>query len=398
MTDKLYEEDSYLKACEATVEECEPAGNEFAIVLDRTVLFPEGGGQLSDTGVIGGVPVRKVIEKGGKIIHYCRESLPVGRRVTVQLNWTERLDHMQQHCGEHILSYAFWKLFGANNVGFHMSDRTVAIDLDKEVSWEEAWQAEGFANEQVWENRPVRVSYRTHTELDSLPMRKKNARLTGLLRLVSVEGGDVCTCCGTHPKATGVVGIIKISRVVKHKAGSRIEFLCGRWALTDIRKKMEYIREAGNRLSTGEENVCAGIARLEEEISSLKGALQEKISHIQNGRAKEIRAAAPVNSQGTQLLVAVESESDTLAAKSLLQKLMAEPNALAAVFYVSGERINYMFGLSEGGQGDCRAAVAEANRLLGGKGGGRQDAAQGSAPCCPGWQERVHTLRTFLQQ
>ena len=92
--------------------ECEQAPQGFAVVLDRTVLFPEGGGQLSDTGTINGAAVKHVRETKGKIIHECAAEFPVGSKVTVQVNWTDRLDHMQQHCGEHILSYAFFKLFG----------------------------------------------------------------------------------------------------------------------------------------------------------------------------------------------------------------------------------------------------------------------------------------------
>ena len=87
--------------------ECEQAPQGFAVVLDRTVLFPEGGGQLSDTGTINGAAVKHVRETKGKIIHECAAEFPVGSKVTVQVNWTDRLDHMQQHCGEHILSYAF---------------------------------------------------------------------------------------------------------------------------------------------------------------------------------------------------------------------------------------------------------------------------------------------------
>ena len=177
MTEKLFERDSNLKTCEATVLECEQAPQGYAVVLDRTVLFPEGGGQLSDTGTINGAAVKHVRETKEKIIHECAAEFPVGSKVLVQVNWTDRLDHMQQHCGEHILSYAFFKLFGANNVGFHMNERVVTIDLDKEVTLEDAFQAEDLANRHIWENRPVTVSYLPHTELEHLPMRKKNEKL-----------------------------------------------------------------------------------------------------------------------------------------------------------------------------------------------------------------------------
>lgn len=398
MTEKLFERDSNLKICEATVVECEPAPQGYAVVLDRTVLFPEGGGQLSDTGTINGALVKHVRETKEKIIHECAAEFPVGSRVTVQVNWTDRLDHMQQHCGEHILSYAFWKLFGANNVGFHMNERMVTIDLDKEVTLEEAFQAEDFANRQVWEDLPVTVSYLPHTELADLPMRKKNEKLTGILRVVAVRDGDVCTCCGTHPTSTGVVGLIKITKIEKHKGGTRVEFLCGRWALEDARKKMRYIQDAGNMLSTKEERVCESIGRLEGEISELKEKLRAAVAQLQESEIQKLLAEAPVNAAGCQVLAAIKDEYEPKSAKTLFGKLSDMPNALVAVIYRNGERVNYMFGLGPGAAGDCKAIIARANEIFGGKGGGKKESAQGGAPYAADWKEKAEKLLAVMKE
>ena len=398
MTEKLFERDSNLKICEATVVECEPAPQGYAVVLDRTVLFPEGGGQLSDTGTINGALVKHVRETKEKIIHECVAEFPVGSRVTVQVNWTDRLDHMQQHCGEHILSYAFWKLFGANNVGFHMNERMVTIDLDKEVTLEEAFQAEDFANRQVWEDLPVTVSYLPHTELADLPMRKKNEKLTGILRVVAVRDGDVCTCCGTHPTSTGVVGLIKITKIEKHKGGTRVEFLCGRWALEDARKKMRYIQDAGNMLSTKEERVCESIGRLEGEIAELKEKLRAAVAQLQASEIQKLLAEAPVNAAGCQVLAAIKDEYEPKSAKTLFGKLSDMPNALVAVIYRNGERVNYMFGLGPGAAGDCKAIIARANEIFGGKGGGKKESAQGGAPYAADWKEKAEKLVAVMKE
>lgn len=195
MTEKLFENDAYLWECEAVVTACEPCKNGFAVELDKTVFFPEGGGQLSDRGKLGEAYVTHVAEEGGRILHFCDKPLAVGSAVKAVVDGVMRLDHMQQHCGEHILSYAAWKLFSANNIGFHMSEGLVTIDLDKELTAEELAQTEDFANREIWLDKPISVSYVPHTALDNYTMRKKNTRLTGTLRLVSVEGGDICTCC-----------------------------------------------------------------------------------------------------------------------------------------------------------------------------------------------------------
>ena len=398
VTKKLYEENSFLKTCEATVLESEPLERGYLIVLNQTVLFPEGGGQLSDTGFIEDAPVWHVRQRDGQIQHFCKKCFATGSRVIVTVNWQDRLDHMQQHCGEHILSHAFWKLFDANNVGFHMSERYVTIDLDKEITWEQACQAEDFANRQVWEDRPVTVAYKPHTELDDLPMRKKNTKLTGILRVVTVEGGDVCTCCGTHPETTGVIGIIKILRIEKHKAGSRVEFLCGRWALEDIRGKMEAVRNASNLLSTKEENVCAGIEKLSRNIAGLKEKLKEKTAIIQEAEVVKMVAEAPLSKTGNKVLAAVGENFDTVTAKSLFKKLTAQAHAIAVVIYQEEGRVNYMIGLGKESLGDCKMMITRANEIFSGRGGGKIEATQGSAPCTEGWRDKAELLVAFLRQ
>ena len=315
----------------------------------------------------------------------------------MQVNWTDRLDHMQQHCGEHILSYAFFKLFGANNVGFHMNERFVTIDLDKEVTLEEAFQAEDLANRHIWEDRPVTVSYLPHTEVNKLFMRKKNDKLTGILRVVAVQDGDICTCCGTHPTSTGVVGLVKITKIEKHKGGTRVEFLCGRWALEDARKKMRYIQEAANMLSTKEEKVCEGIGRLEDEISELKEKLRAAVKQIQETEIIRILEDAPVNSAGCRIAVAVKDGYEPKDAKTLFGKLTDVPNTVVAVIYHIGERVNYMFGLGEGAAGDCKAIIARANEIFGGRGGGKKESAQGGAPYAADWKEKAGQLISALK-
>ena len=157
MTVKLFENNSMLKECEAFVTACTEKDGKFLVELDQTVFFPEGGGQLSDKGKINDIVVEHVSEKEGHIYHECVAALPVGNSVKAVLDWPVRLDRMQQHLGEHILSYACWKLFEAHNVGFHMNEDSVFIDLDKELTEEELLKAELFTNEIIWDNRPVSV-------------------------------------------------------------------------------------------------------------------------------------------------------------------------------------------------------------------------------------------------
>jgi alanyl-tRNA synthetase len=401
MTEKLYERDSLRRDCSARVRECVPQGKVYGIVLDQTVLFPEGGGQLSDQGTLVlpdgvAVPVSHVSEKDGIIFHRTTVPIVPDTHVRVVLDWDMRLDHMQQHCGEHLLSYAFWKLFGLHNVGFHMGNHTVAIDLDGEVDPVQAAQAEALANSQVWANLPVRIDYVPHTKAADMVMRKRNENLKGMLRIVSIQDSDVCTCCGTHPPFTGMVGLIKLFKLTKHKVGTRVDFLCGRWALEDICRKVDYISTAGQLLSAKDEDVCDGILRLKTDITALHEQLRRKTEALQDIEMQSLVAAPLYDGQGRQVIAAIEDDYDSDSAKSLLQKLEVLPHTVIAIVYHTNQRVNYIFALGKDTGGDCSQYIRKANDVLGGKGGGKSGLCQGSAAFCPDWQEKAQQVITYI--
>ena len=392
MTEKLFENDAYLWTCDAVVTACAAAKSGYAVELDRTVFFPEGGGQLSDRGKLGGAVVTHVAEEGGRIVHYCDKPLAVGSTVKAEVDGVVRLDHMQQHCGEHILSYAAWKLFGANNIGFHMSEGLVTIDLDKELTADELAQVEDFANHEIWLDKPISVSYVPHTDLDKYTMRKKNTKLTGTLRLVSVQDGDICTCCGTHPSRTGAVGIIHIVSAEKHKQGQRISFLCGRWALLDARRKNAALRKTAQMLSVKPEQAPDAVARLKDEITALNARIKEKTMALYDAQLPQFLSTARVLPDGSRLVIITPQDATAADAKLLLQKVTAMDNLLVGVIYEAGGRVSYMFGHSEGVNADCREYCNKANELFNGRGGGKPDFAQGSGADTADWQQKAHTL------
>lgn len=392
MTEKLFENDAYLWECEAVVTACELCKNGFAVELDKTVFFPEGGGQLSDRGKLGGAAVTHVAEEAGRIVHYCDKPLKVGSTVKAEVYGVVRLDHMQQHCGEHILSYAAWKLFGANNIGFHMSEGLVTIDIDKMLTADELAQVEDFANREIWLDKPISVSYVPHTDLDKYTMRKKNTKLTGTLRLVSVQDGDICTCCGTHPNRTGAVGIIHITSAEKHKQGQRISFLCGRWALEDVRRKNAVVRKTGQMLSVKIEQVPDAVARLQNEITALNARVKEKTMALYDAQLPQFLSTARVLADGSRLVIITPEECSAADAKLLLQKVTAMDNLLVGVFYAANGRVNYLFGHSANVNADCREYCQKANALFNGRGGGKPDFAQGSGANVDDWQQKAHTL------
>lgn len=397
MTVKLYEGNALLRQCQAKVISCVKKETRFEVTLDKTIIFPEGGGQLSDEGKIDEAVVSHAVEADGEVIHYIDRPLKEGQEVTVTLNWAVRLDHMQQHTGEHILSYAFWKLCGANNIGFHMNPDIVTIDLDKEVTEEDIVRAENYANNEIWENKPITIEYLPHTEVAKLPMRKKNAKLTGILRVVTIQDGDICTCCGTHPPFTGVIGAIKVFRWEKHKGGTRVEFGCGVRALADAQRRYKAANEAGHILSVKVEAVPEVISNLKNEISNLSSRLKEKTAEVYALKLQEFLAQAPMTSKGYKV-VCVTEETDSVGAKLLMQQLSEENDLLVAIFAHSGARINYQFAVTLGAAGDCRKYIAKANELFGGKGGGKPEFAQGGANYCGNWQILAQQVADYMQR
>ena len=396
MTIKLYNDNVMLKNCQATVLACEESEGKFFVELDQTVIFPEGGGQLSDRGKINGVNVLHASEKEGRLWHECDAALEVGAKVEVTLDWAVRLDRMQQHCGEHILSFVCWKLFDSNNIGFHMNEDTVTVDLDKALSEEELLQVEQESNAIIWENRPITVLNLESEEAAKLPMRKFNANLQGALRIVAVENADVCTCCGTHPPVTGMVGCLKIIRAERRKQGQRLEILCGARAMAEYAKQNRILRDLATDLSSKVDEVPERYAKMKEEMANLNDALKEKTAKLLDIEIQEVLAKAETRADGAKLLPLVLDDAKT--GKNILPRVGALGNTVSVILAVQPERISYFVALGKDTAGDCRAYIKLLNDTFGGRGGGKPDGAQGGADYCEDWQEKFATVLKQLKE
>ncbi len=396
MTIKLFNDNVMLKNCQATVLACEERDGKFFVELDQTVIFPEGGGQLSDRGKINDVNVLHASEKDGRLWHECDALLEVGAEVEVTLDWAVRLDRMQQHCGEHILSFVCWKLFDSNNIGFHMNEDTVTVDLDKALSEEELLQVEQESNAIIWENRPITVLNLESEEAAKLPMRKFNANLQGILRIVAVENADVCTCCGTHPPVTGMVGCLKIIRAERRKQGQRLEILCGARAMAEYAKQNRILRDLATDLSAKVDEVPERYAKMKDEMANLNEALKEKIAKLLDIEVQEVLAKAETRADGAKLLHLVLDDAKT--GKNLLPRVGALENTVSVILAVQPERISYFVALGKDTAGDCRAYIKLLNDTFGGRGGGKPDGAQGGADYCEDWQEKFATVLKQLKE
>ncbi len=394
MTKRLYELHPELNCCQAMVQSCVQTEGGWLVELDQTVLFPEGGGQLCDRGTIDGTPVVSVFEENGQVFHLCERDFPVGAAITVELDRNVRLYHSQQHTGEHILSHAFWHLFGAKNIGFHSDEQMITIDLDQELDREQCAQAERYANEQIWRNAKVNIVYRERNNMEDLNVRKVTDKADGLLRVVVIEGGDVCTCCGTHVERTGSVGMIKIVSIQRHRGGTRLEAVCGSRALEDYAAKSDLIYHLSCNLSCGTDTMEERIESLKAESRTLSAKLRACSAKLMDYAAAEaLQTCGEVNGKKC---VMFPLEGDAKEAKQLINRLTAEGEVIAGVFYADGERVGYLIAKTSGIKVSCREVASIANGLLNGKGGGSDIFAQGSGKRTNDWRELVQMVGTAV--
>ena len=368
-TEKLYYKDSHCFEFTALVLDCRETARGPALILDRTAFFPEGGGQLADTGSLGAVKVLDVHEKEGEILHYCDGPLMPGERVEGRLDAEQRLVRMQNHSGEHVVSGLAHKLFGCENVGFHMGEDFVTIDFDRELSREQLMEIETLANRAVREDLPVSCTFPEPEALKSLEYRSK-LELTENVRIVEIPGVDRCACCAPHVERTGEIGLIKVLDWERHRGGLRLSLACGMLALRDYRVKQENISAISQALSSKRHETAAAVERLLQEQQKGK----ERIAAL----SLELARYMAEDREETEGNICVfDSVLDEVALRELVNLLMEKCRGIAAAFSGDDRRgYRYIMGSREL---DMRSLAKELNSLIEGRGGGKARMIQGSA-------------------
>lgn len=369
-TERVYYTDPYLTEADAAVRSCTRTERGWELLLDRTVFYPTGGGQPCDLGTIEDARVLEVCERDGEVAHLCDAPVQAGRTVRCVIDWARRFDLMQQHSGEHLVSGIIHARFGYENVGFHMGGEVITIDFSGELDPEELAQVERAANEAVWKNLPATVWYPAQEELKRLPYRSKK-ELTGAVRLVRFGDIDLCACCGTHVRATGEIGLIKLLSVVRFHSGSRIEMLCGGRALKYLNGILQQNREISGLLSAKPLETAQAVRRLCAEAEQRKFRLSQTENAMFALRAERLRG------RGNVLLLEEPMQPDAL--RRLADAVAQSCGGCCAVFAGEGTAYKYAAGCKNG---DLRDFVRRLNAALSGRGGGKPDFVQGSVSAC----------------
>lgn len=385
-TERLYYYDSRLLEFDARVISLnETDAGQIAVTLDRTAFYPTGGGQPTDTGTLGYARVVDCIdaEEAG-VLHVIQGPVPeIGETVHGKVDWLRRLDHMQQHTGQHILSAAFVRMFDAPTRSFRVLEHECEIDvLLDDPTDERIEQAVDLANQIIWESRPIRFSQVTSAEAASLPLRKEPAR-AGELRVIEIADFDLTPCGGTHARSTGEVGLIAVRSWERAKGLTRIQFMAGIRALRDYRKANQTAREIAGLFSAGRDDSPALVARLLEESRKSRRRLSELEQIACRVEAEELIKQAPVAEDEPQensiriAKVFVDRSAESL--KYLALALIARPNTVALLGSHDGDTARLVFARSSDTGGDMNELMRRVCRAIGGRGGGRPDLAQGGS-------------------
>ncbi|NLV49219.1 MAG: alanyl-tRNA editing protein [Clostridiales bacterium] len=367
MTERLFDADSHLKTFTAIVRTCRPDKNSYEIILDKTAFFPAGGGQPCDVGKLGNAVVSDVFDRGPEIVHISDSPLTEGTEVYGELDWERRLRLMQNHSGEHIVSGLVHRLYGFDNVGFHMGADAVTIDFNGELTADDIRRVEYRANLAVAENVRVTSGYPSPQELAFLNYRSK-LELTENVRLVNIDGFDLCACCAPHVNRTGEIGLIKLLGFMRHRGGVRISMLAGLDALDDYTAKSENAAAASVMLSAPQSDIANAIRRVLGELEDANTQINELKKRI-----VALKAASLKPSEGN--ICIFEKDMDPVSLRELVNAGMELCKGMCAAF--SGEDGNrkYIIGSRTT---DLKALAGDINKAINGRGGGSSDMIQGS--------------------
>ena len=394
MAQRLYYDDPYLGTFDARVVERAMRDGRPAVALDRTAFYPEGGGQPGDRGLLNGVRVLDTQEDGDLVWHILEAELS-STEVVGAIDWNRRFDFMQQHHGQHLLSAAFEQLFGAMTVSVHLGEEICTVDLSHPgLSPDHLTEAEELTNRAIWDNLPVNARFVDPEELAELPLRKQPLGFARV-RIVSAGDFDHSPCGGTHPHRTGEVGCVVLRRWERRGAALRLEFLCGARALRDYRWKNRLLNTVAAGLSVGTSELPAAVERIRAAEERNRRALAQADERLLHYEAAELLAGAE-RVGGTPVVVKLFEQRELDSVRTL-GRLVANGGGVA-LLGSGGAKAQLVFTRAAGLPHDMGKLLREAAAIVGGRGGGRPEAAQGGGPDASRLGEALERARALLER
>jgi len=372
MTKRLYYSEPYVTEFVARMISCEKDGDKFRAVLDKTFFYPESGGQPNDTGSIGGCKVIDVQIDDGIVYHTVDREI-CGDEVRCSIDRERRVDHMQQHTGQHILSQAIYGIFGKDSESLHMGRKISSIDIPiAELTKKDLMLIEKRANEVVFADVPVKTYFVDSTE--GLGLRKETDLDSGI-RIVEIGDYDRTPCGGTHLSSTGQVGLIKIARHYKKGKYTRIEFICGGRCLEKMQEQGETILGISNHLMVPQDSILERV----KELDDAKRVLETKIEELGERLSVMTFGSLIENSASIGGVTVVKDViNDPKMAHFISKSTQARDSTVSLLAFNTSKGATMMFSCSKDCDIDIGKILSESVSIVSGRGGGGKSFASGS--------------------
>ena len=367
MTDELFRDDAYVSEFEAEVTAVD---GEY-VTLGGTAFYPGGGGQVCDTGIVGGVKVTEVREKDGEIVHRMPgHDLKVGDRIWCSVDWDRRYDLMKGHTAEHLLFNSLSRQDPELNiVKIFISPESKYVIVDRDISWEKISDAVRFANKVISENHAVRRSMMSRDDPDISKIRVKLDRIEeDEISVVEIEDVDIAACCGIHVMETGEIGAILVSKKTSAgKDGVEIHFEIGDQAVDDAMMLASSCLSIIDDLGSKPSDIIRTVSNMKHEIGLYKKMLKESVS-------SSLKNLSPVKIEDVDVYSGVFPASERNVLTEVAESFKAKGSV--SVLIGSGENLTVIVA-SGNPKIDCKSVLSETLPKFGGRGGGKKDFAQG---------------------
>jgi len=393
-TTRLYFDDPLALTFDATVVAHTVWQGKPALVLDRSGFYPEAGGQLGDQGQLGGLRVEDVqVEDGGRVLHVMAEGVTLpepGSPVAGTIDRARRRLHMALHTGQHMLSRALLDVAGAETVSSRLGSTECTLDVHlPQLEGRAVLEALGRLRDVIEDDRPVRAWFPTADELAGLPLRRA-PQVRDNVRVVSVEGFDVSPCGGTHCTRSSQVGHVSVTGVERYKGKTRLTFLAGRSALSELDARAAALAELGKGFTCSPHDVHRAVDRLRGELSATRSSLTVVRERWAESLAADLVRSAEAQQQPRVTLLLTDEPAETL--RALGARITARPGTVALLASQSPEGLQVLVARGEGSTFDCGSWLKRAAAACGGRAGGSPTRAEGRLPPTAVWETLLESV------
>lgn len=376
-TEKLFYMDQYIKEFECNIIDIIEKEDEYHVILDKTAFFPGGGGQQGDLGLLDDKKVVNVYEENGEIYHVLSEKPKKDSSIKGEIDWNRRIDGMQQHLAQHILSGCFFSLFSANTVSVHIGSEISTVDIIGYLNQEQIYEAEKMANKAISDRLRVEMLTPSKQDLKKMKLRRDLPKSSGEIRVVRIEGLDVNACCGVHPSNTLDLQFIKIKRWEKHKGNTRIEYLSGSRAVKDALQNEKILTEACRLLSSGENDIVNSIKNLLENLRVSNEECKKLKVEVSKYELEEL-VKSGINIGNLKVITKVYSKENMRYLNRLASDLTREDNRVVLFALNEGDKCSLLFASSKNIKKiKMNELLRDSITLVDGRGGGSEFLAQG---------------------